>query len=339
MNLVQTVAMGLIRESDPAKCPFATGPGPNNQADTDGKPEEEDDADGTPAANKASHGSPNYTVNKSGDLAKNVGDPPSGFCTTSVNVADLAKRGPALCENVGVLGNAHHLIPGHASLPYGEVVRFIGEKKKDNYPTKAKQDSRIKKGGGGIGYNVNAAENGVWLPSNNALRGRWDKSRDQLEYQAEYAFLTINRTGRQFHDAHVPYNNFVIKLLNQLNVQMLNHLKVCELEPCKSHRDGEKLPFAPQQLKGALNGISDRLRMFLGIGAVTFWRVRHVITSRFSLVYGRLHKTHSEGKTIAPQTVSAVLPGDAKAVIVTQPSIDVITGNLTVWARQKPPNS
>jgi hypothetical protein len=339
MNLVQTVAMGLISEEKGGECPFAVGPGPDNKADTHGKPEEEDDADGTPAENKASHESPNYTPNKSADLAKNLGAPPDGFCEKPLDAKDLADRGPALCENVGVLGNAHHLIPGHAALPLGEVVQFIGEKKKDNYPEKAKLASRIKKGGGGIGYNVNAKENGVWLPSNNALRGRWDKNKDQLAYQAEYAFLAINRTGHQFHDAHVPYNNFVIKLLNQLNVQMLNHLKVCELEPCKSHRDGENLPYAPQQLKGALNGVSARLRAYMPVGAATFWRVRHLITSRLSLVYARLRHFSGEGKALAPQTVSSVLPGDAKAVVVTQYAIDVVTGNLNVWARQKPPTA
>ena len=36
-----------------------------------------------------------------------------------------------------------------------------------------------------IGYSVNNAENGVWLPSNNAMRGQWtDKT---SEFKVDYA--------------------------------------------------------------------------------------------------------------------------------------------------------
>ena len=64
----------------------------------------------------------------------------------------------------------HHLIPGNESLKGSAVVPFMGDD--DSIEEYADgQPSRIKEGFA-IGYDVNAAKNGVWLPSPYALSNR-----------------------------------------------------------------------------------------------------------------------------------------------------------------------
>src|SRR5262245_48164983 len=96
---------------------------------------------------------------------------------------------------------AHHLIPGNASLKKSSLFKSNEYLWVD------------KKAKGNIGYNINSAENGVWLPGNYALRP-WSSRSD--EFKEEYAYEAIGKWGGQFHDAHEEYSSFVLLALEEV---------------------------------------------------------------------------------------------------------------------------
>ena len=143
-----------------------------------------------------------------------------------------------------VCGNAHHLIPGNASLAKCQaILKWMAKTvkiKKVRYKsvegeeevetgtfteptdvpgvtvtktvsktkTGKKEETIIEAQGqvyGKIDYDLNVASNGVWLPSNNAVY-RW-KKRVSAYMKSRYATLAMSSTTpvRQFHDAHPAY--------------------------------------------------------------------------------------------------------------------------------------
>jgi hypothetical protein len=334
MELIEKVALAILKDLEPGKCPFKNEPGPLNKV-TLADDDEEDDLDGNPEHNKEVSAAENYTVNLSGKLgtslknAAGAAHPPAGpYPRTPLKYNSVLLDGPRIGENVGVKPNPHHLIPGHASLPYSSIVMFMSEK--DNFPERTKNEtameSEIKNGGGGIDYNVNAAENGMWLPSNNVFRGPWTTPEAQ-EYQAEYAFLTINRAQAQFHDAHTDYNDYCIGLLNRLCSKITNHIDyAAEHEPCKSNQEGKKFPHAPYPyLKDKLNMISSRLQGYLEIGQIRFWGRPELTTSRFTLAYHEVLKKEKRKEY--------VYGSGATKFKVTLYSIRAVTGRRKSTAR------
>jgi len=126
---------------------------------------------------------------------------------------------------------AHHLIPGNASLYHnnnllkdymikGKTVKFEGKTWKIKYH---------------IGYNVNGAHNGVWLPGNYAIRSgasptgvSWGKMTNE-DWQLNYVAACCSAVGGQFHDAHAEYNESVRELLNKIATEINNHQCHCKL--------------------------------------------------------------------------------------------------------------
>ncbi|MHC4216007.1 MAG: AHH domain-containing protein [Planctomycetota bacterium] len=185
--------------------------------------------------------------------------------------------------------SAHHLIPGNASLRDSNLMAFI------------KKGDKIF---GDIGYDVNGAENGIWLPTHAALstemaEGKLLPGEDEAmkyaaltkkveedgqenpyfaTFQQRYTFNIMKKTNRQFHDAHPDYNIFVSKVLEKINVNLINISSGCK--ECKKVKspDGKLPPY--HQLVNRLNSVSSRLRPLL-LGSPVSWRPP-VFTSRFA---------------------------------------------------------
>lgn len=125
---------------------------------------------------------------------------------------------------------------------------------------------RIKKITGGyvtgkVDYNINAAENGIFLPSNTGIRN-WSSVESSIPgFQKMYAKAAIEATGddgryRQFHDAHENYSDQVLQELGALAENVNFFANNC-VEGKEHNKD--QLP-APQRLMDSLNKISEQLK-------------------------------------------------------------------------------
>jgi hypothetical protein len=149
----------------------------------------------------------------------------------------------------------HHLIPGNASLKNSAVVPYLGAKSVigafgSSSKIKDKQT---------VGYNVNDAANGVWLPSPYALsmKGNWPKTQDKKNAYVEAA---IDSTGGkcQFHMCHTQYSNAVRDVLEELGskLKLLTASGKCD----KANSSTSDKFDAPMGLKPRLNKISAQMR-------------------------------------------------------------------------------
>lgn len=143
---------------------------------------------------------------------------------------------------------AHHLIPGNAALRKSSLFKSNEYLWKD------------KKANGNIGYNVNDAANGVWLPGNYAVRP-WS-TRDDA-FKEEFAFNAIGKWGAQFHDAHEEYSSFVLATLEEV-FEKLDAGQTVWCEKAKQKKDKPPSERSPlYQIVSRLNTISGRMRRML----------------------------------------------------------------------------
>jgi len=182
-------------------------------------------------------------------------------------------------ESYPVTLAAHHLIPAQESLKGHKILRYI-----------EKQHGVLEED---LGYDVNGAENGVWLPGPYAIEGWGDmtlekedlptstrrkaiaaKRRTALpgklegsKFQGNYAIEAQLEFNAQFHDRHVDYSKFVARQLEKIFLLFrLNHAYRCP--KCKDSSD--KIP-PPKALADRLNALSSRLRSYL-VGDPSRWR-------------------------------------------------------------------
>ena len=177
--------------------------------------------------------------------------------------------------------SAHHLIPSDASLPKSHLKHYISGGKIID---------------GDIGYGVNGAENGVWLPTHQALsqdmpvlpfeqakKAYADISDEGNELVgstiSHYANAVMEQSTRQFHDSHPNYSNFVTKVLNkiQANLAIIKNFNCKKCQEAKSNSG--KLP-PPHGLVFRLNAVSRDLERRL-LGNPMTWR-SPVYTSRYA---------------------------------------------------------
>jgi hypothetical protein len=177
----------------------------------------------------------------------------------------------------------HHLIPGNESLKGSSVVSFLGDD--DTIEEYAEGAASHIKEGFSVGYDVNANENGVWLPSPYALSmaNSWPsepgvkviKKRlgqkladDTEDFKMAYVAASIEEGGnRQFHMRHKEYSDKVIEILQAIGARM-KLMAASECPIAKSSKKGGKFD-PPMGLRGRLDVLSGNLRR-LTIGAV--WR-------------------------------------------------------------------
>jgi hypothetical protein len=170
--------------------------------------------------------------NDSGKLDKNMGkagDP---------RPADWIIAHPRDGGRHPVVPNPHHLIPGNESLKKAATLLpwiFAGETIDSD-----------------AGYDVNHAANGVWLPSNNAMRG--DPAWRDAAFKRAYVRAAMEVSGGHFHDRHgSPYSAFVTGVLNKIADRLSVEAARCP----RCAGEGAKPP--PYGLVERLDGVSRRL--------------------------------------------------------------------------------
>lgn len=167
---------------------------------------------------------------------------------------------------------AHHLIPGNAALKDSQLMKgkFLGV------------DKTAK---GNIGYNVNAAPNGVWLPGNYGVRP-WGTDGKDFEKQAkgvkakDFAFAAMDAWQCQFHDAHTSYSEFVASILDKIADKLRKNQTLWCPEQKKKSKEEPPQMF---QIVGRLNSVSSRMRRML-VFPTSNWH-QNVYTSRFAEQY------------------------------------------------------
>jgi hypothetical protein len=199
---------------------------------------------------------------------------------------------------------AHHLIPAQESLKKADTLLevMVGG---NLYPTD-------------IGYEVNGAENGVWLPGNYAVggsgTGEWTSAPSVLPDNEgipprlppaptpaagsssltgnRHEFLDPNRKGKyvrqatkfvggQFHDRHVEYSKLVLSTLDKLaELYKKKQMKSLDSCPkCKKIREKRSKLGTPFRLAHTLNSVSKKYRGYL-VGSRGH---KEVFTSRWGL--------------------------------------------------------
>lgn len=208
----------------------------------------------------------------------------------------------------------HHLIPGNESLKGSAVVPFMGDDNSIKNYKSPRMTSRIKDGRS-IGYDVNAAENGVWLPSPYALSNKklWptgpglaallkgpDKEigKQTTFFKLDYVAAAIEASGgRQFHMRHKPYSDKVRQTLQAMG----ERLKVMADVACplaKNSKDQDKCA-PPLGLTARLNALSENLR---GLLTKSVWRpplYTDSLTEEYAntlVALGRIPKTRTKGR-------------------------------------------
>lgn len=172
----------------------------------------------------------------------------------------------------------HHLIPGNESLSESLLLAYLGDANVIKNFNKKKLTSKIKDNQT-VGYDVNAAENGVWLPSPYALSmsNQWPsipgkeyilkiKGKEVLEvtvsFQKAYVAAAIHESGDcQFHMRHSKYSAEVRDVLDGIAGKLKLMTKgVCEIASNKKNDDKFE---APTGLVSRLNVLSKQLERLL----------------------------------------------------------------------------
>jgi hypothetical protein len=215
----------------------------------------------------------NDLVNDSANLAsslKNAGKPEPDWVIKYIH--------PLAGELDGRLRtNAHHLIPGDASLnPHPKIKKYI------TAGNTVDAD---------IGYGVNHQNNGVWLPSyphdfetlkDKEAPVKWSEmTKVYPDQQFDIAVQAMEKAQHQFHDAHPDYSDFASQCLDKICEKLLN--SGCQCPNAK--KKGKPWP-APFALVGRLDGISGRLRNLLS-GLKYNWK-DPVFTSRHAKQWAKV---------------------------------------------------
>jgi hypothetical protein len=173
------------------------------------------------------------------------------------------------CHNVRyseeVQFTPHHIIPGNEAWPSSTLYKWV-----------AKSEGEIC---GDLGYDVNAASNGVDLPGHTAASSWADPT-----FQERYAFHSIvsDTKKRQFHDRHAAYSDFVVQVLNKIAAKLeMNPKPGCGKKNCGG---GKQKPWDPPYgLLERFKGVALRLERKL-TGDARRWKAP-VFTSRLSLMF------------------------------------------------------
>ncbi len=178
----------------------------------------------------------------------------------------------------------HHLVPGNESLKGNPLVAFLGD---DAVITHFKDGvaSVIKKGKS-VGYDVNRAQNGVWLPSPYAISmgsNIWGNEAGLValeaadgaaavalvhQFRAAYVAESIRASGgRQFHMRHVDYSELVAGILEKIAEKLCAMVEgACPLDKEKTSDDKVNPPMG---LPGRLDALSGEMKTLL-VGGI--WR-------------------------------------------------------------------
>lgn len=257
-QLMEPVAIGTIAfdgESGPCwYCEEEPGKDLTNHETADPDTSDDEDDDAVPE---------NDADNNAGILGGNLGDQPRWTIKAPGRDA----------SDSPIVAAAHHCIPGEASLAKVKTLHMF-----------------MRKGGklnlaSDIGYDVNAASNGVWLPGNYAVRpGQhgWTRKWSSFDkrFKDEYAARAVRSARGQFHDAHVSYNTKVRKSLEALVDKLGKPKEKCPV--CGEKFDKTRPPYGlvgrlnyiSGQHRGMLTSLSARTKKFVSAGYYTSSRMK-----------------------------------------------------------------
>jgi hypothetical protein len=178
----------------------------------------------------------------------------------------------------------HHLVPGNESLKGNPLVAFLGDDDVITHFADGVASVIIK--GKSVGYDVNRAQNGVWLPSPYAISmgsNLWGNEAGLvaleaaegaaevdlvLRFRAAYVAESIRASGgRQFHMRHVDYSKLVSKVLEKIAEKLCRMVEgACPLDKGKTADDKIEPPMG---LPGRLDALSAQMKTLL-VGGI--WR-------------------------------------------------------------------
>jgi len=189
----------------------------------------------------------NDLTNDSSSLGKNIGFRP----VWNIEVPrEVDASGANVMVKATVTPGAHHLIPGNASLAEcGEILDLMVADR-----GKISAD---------IGYDINAAQNGIWLPGSYGVNKesatipmKWKR----YQFKLDYAFAAMDTAGAQFHDSHPEYSRLVLRslraLAQKITIKAPEKCGICD----KNIADKARPPFG---LVGRLHRLSSLHRKFL----------------------------------------------------------------------------
>ncbi|MDL1888837.1 hypothetical protein FBQ96_04510 [Nitrospirales bacterium NOB] len=263
MDVGELIATGGLAEEIKSECPF--------KDDVFGvdSVEPEDIKDDIDAAQKQQDNDGGVLgrnlVNASNGAEGTVGGPCPPPDAQKVERGDTKRKG--ICVMVpgtgtipeGIYGftvAAHHLIPGEASLEPSPLKPYMTKDQSVEVQTKeGKKTKKIRKH---IGYNVNGAHNGVWLPgsyyirrSTSPIKGKTWSDLGENPWCLTYVASVVKAAGGQFHDAHTKYSEAVKDLLAKIEKILSQH----ECDQCKPSDINP-----PFKIKNRLYNLSKYLR-------------------------------------------------------------------------------
>jgi len=279
MEMGESVAVGGLLKEMKDKCPFKDPAAADGSEETEGPGDDdiseaypEQDNDGGVLGRNLKSGS----LGKAGTISEPL--PEGDFQARPESLRVSVAGAPPIEEDVyPVKVAAHHLIPGNAALGQSDLYDFLGPagsgELTNDGPKRQRKDVKVRKRSyainGHIGYNINGAHNGAWLPGNYAIRRATEKHKGAtpvegmgwgaLEegfaaWQMNYVAAASVAGKAQFHDTHENYSERVLKLLNKISSALRSHLQgKCS---CSSE---DKVP-PPLMVKIRLYAISQFLR-------------------------------------------------------------------------------
>ncbi len=230
MQIGEAIVATAVSHDPKSKCWYCeeSPKEPGKKNDEDARPDTSD--------NESEDTVPENDVNnKSSTLGVNLGDKPSWTIVC-----------PDTGKDTAVLAAAHHCIPGNASL----------KKAKSLHPF-MREGGRLKLSSD-IGYGVNHAKNGVWLPGNYGVRvGKEHYKKNWGSYDEpfknEYAKRAMIKSKLQFHDAHQDYSLNVLNTLEGIAAKLGKPQDKCPI--CKKTFDKTQPPYG---LVGRLDHVSEK---------------------------------------------------------------------------------
>ena len=250
---LESIAIDLAGP-DPSECPFPHGP--------------------------RAKGPANKWQNDSGELGNALARESANGTELHLPHLEEITISPSAGQTRKCTYNPHHLLPGGASWPKTALKKWVDEKTENL----VRSD---------IGYNVNCYENGIDLPSSNAMRGNW--TTQPPNFQKAYAFAAMDADGprRQFHDSHKAYSEFVIKVLDKIAAKLdAQHQagKVGCDDPKCSGKGGK--PYPTPLVRPRIISTGGRFAKWLW-GDSANWR-KPVFTSKYGLMYQNRNLTHQQ---------------------------------------------
>jgi hypothetical protein len=264
MEMGEQIAVGGLESEIASECPFkesalgADSIEPENvrKDDVDAAQEQQDNDGGILGRNLA---------NASNGAENTVGGPYPPPEAEKVERRDTRRKGirvkvpatDAIPEGIyGFTVAAHHLIPGEASLEPSPLKPFMTQG--ESVDVETKDGKKSKTIGKHIGYNVNGAHNGVWLPGNYYIRATTSPIKDKTwselgdnPWCLNYVAAVTKAAGGQFHDAHTKYSEAVKELLAKI-------AKILSQHECDKCEPPDINP--PFQIKNRLYNLSKYFR-------------------------------------------------------------------------------